>query len=71
MNRLSSLPHTNCEVCPNRAVEDLCGEGGSEAVDFEKIKRTVIYQPGQFVFYEGHAALGLYILGAGRVKLTR
>ena len=30
-----------------------------------------MYQPGQFVFYEGHAALGLYILCTGRVKLTR
>ena len=30
-----------------------------------------MYQPGQFVFYEGHPVLALYILCSGRVKLTR
>jgi CRP/FNR family transcriptional regulator len=30
-----------------------------------------MYQAGQFVFYEGHVALGLYIPCQGRVKLTR
>jgi len=41
------------------------------AEEFAKIKRTVMYQPGQFVFYEGHTVLGLYILCTGRAKLTR
>ena len=31
----------------------------------------MVYQPGQFVFYEGHTVLGLYILCSGRAKLTR
>ncbi|GJL55457.1 MAG: Crp/Fnr family transcriptional regulator [Nitrospirales bacterium] len=30
-----------------------------------------MYQPGQFVFYEGHPVLALYILCSGRVKLSR
>jgi len=30
-----------------------------------------MYQPSQFVFYEGHPVLGLYILCSGRVKLSR
>jgi len=29
------------------------------------------YESRQTVFYEGHASLGLYVLCAGRVKLTR
>jgi CRP/FNR family transcriptional regulator len=44
---------------------------GQASEDFEKIKWSVVYQPGQFIFYEGHAVLGLYILCSGRAKLTR
>lgn len=71
MKHSVSLHVSECEICPHRADADLCILEGSAAVEFEKIRRTVDYQPGQFVFYEGHAALGLYVLCAGRVKLTR
>lgn len=62
---------TDCKLCPNRAASDLCDLEGQASEDFEKIKWSVVYHPGQFVFYEGHAVLGLYILCSGRAKLTR
>ena len=70
--KVSAYPHiSDCEVCPSRGNGDLCNLEKSAAMEFKKIRRTIVYQPGQFVFYEGHAALGLYILCTGRVKLTR
>lgn len=44
---------------------------GSAAAEWENLRRVVSYKVGQFVFYEGHAVLGLYVLCSGRVKLTR
>ncbi|MEO7859109.1 MAG: cyclic nucleotide-binding domain-containing protein [Nitrospirales bacterium] len=38
---------------------------------FGLIKPRALYQGGQYVFYKGHVALGLYILCQGRVKLTQ
>ncbi len=65
------LPITDCQRCPSRATSELCSLDGNGASGFEQIRRSLTYLPGQFVFYEGHAALGLYILCTGRVKLTR
>jgi len=66
-----ALPITDCAICPSRATSELCSLNGNGASPFEQIRRSLTYLPGQFVFYEGHAALGLYILCTGRVKLTR
>lgn len=60
-----------CEACPNRESSDICQLVPSVEKPFGLIKRRAMYQAGQFVFYEGHVALGLYILCQGRVKLTR
>ena len=67
----SSIKFSDCKLCPNRTASDLCDLEGQDLDEFEKIKWSVVYQPGQFVFYEGHAVLGLYILCSGRAKLTR
>lgn len=61
----------DCDSCPNREISDICEIVPPEEEPYGLIKRRATYQPGQFVFYEGHAALGLYILCQGRVKLTR
>ena len=60
-----------CESCPNREFSDICQLVPPVEEPFGLIKRRAMYQAGQQVFYEGHAALGLYILCQGRVKLTR
>ena len=60
-----------CESCPNREFSDICQLVPPVKDPFGLIKRRAMYQKGQQVFYEGHVALGLYILCQGRVKLTR
>ena len=66
-----ALDIDDCQSCTHRTTSDLCNVKGPDVAEFEEIRRRVMYQSGQFVFYEGHAALGLYILCSGRVKLTR
>ncbi len=61
----------DCESCPNRELSDICDIVPPSEERYGLIKRRAMYRPGQFVFYEGHVALGLYILCHGRVKLTR
>ncbi len=61
----------DCSACPSRDTSDLCNLGQDEISEFEQIRRNVQYQSGQFVFYEGHTSLGLYVLCSGRVKLSR
>ena len=65
----STIP--DCESCPNREFSDICDIVPPTEEPFGLIKRRAMYQPGQHVFYEGHVALGLYILCQGKVKLTR
>jgi len=71
MKPLPPLAISDCESCPNREFSDICNIVPPVEEPFGLIKRRAIYQPGQYVFYEGHVALGLYILCHGRVKLTR
>jgi CRP/FNR family transcriptional regulator len=60
-----------CETCTLRAKAIICDLTGEELASFQKIRHTFQYDAHQTVFYEGHACLGLYLLCAGRVKLTR
>lgn len=66
-----SLLIESCQTCGLRAKSVLCDVAGDDLAGFEKIKRSLHYEPHQVVFYEGHACLGLYLLCAGKVKLTR
>jgi CRP/FNR family transcriptional regulator len=61
----------DCSTCVQRPKAVLCNLAGEDLAAFEKIKRSLQYDPHQVVFYEGHACLGLYLLCAGKVKLTR
>lgn len=60
-----------CDACSYRSKALLCDLEGDDLAAFEKIKRSLVYEPNQVVFYEGHACLGLYLLCVGKVKLTR
>ncbi len=64
-------PTTECQNCRKKDGSELCDLDGTEAAAFEGMRRTILYEPGQYVFYEGHSTLGLYVLCSGRVKLTR
>lgn len=44
---------------------------GEDLAVFQRIKIPLHYKANQVVFYEGHASVGLYMLCAGKVKLTR
>ncbi|WNM62118.1 hypothetical protein [Candidatus Nitrospira neomarina] len=54
-----------CTVCPHRESSDIYQLVPSVDEPFGHIKHRTMYQAGQFVFYEGHVALGLYILCQG------
>lgn len=71
MKTLPSPAIPDCEACPHRESSDICEIVPPSEESLGLVKRRVMYQPGQQVFYEGHVALGLYILCQGRVKLTR
>lgn len=60
-----------CGTCPHRARTVVCDLSGGDLAEFEAIKHSLQFQPHQTVFYEGHACWGLYLLCAGKVKLTR
>lgn len=61
----------DCGACPHRGLSVLCDVSGEDLDMFQRIKRTLSYEPHQTVFYEGHACLGFYLLCRGKVKLTR
>lgn len=61
----------DCGTCPHRGLSVLCDVAGEDLDAFQRIKRTLSYEPHQTVFYEGHACLGFYLLCRGKVKLTR
>lgn len=61
----------DCAGCPNRPYSDICDMVPAVENSLGVMKRRVMYQAGQFVFYEGHVSLGLYVVCQGRVKLTR
>lgn len=61
----------NCETCAHRAHAVVCDLSGGDLAEFQKIKRSLQFEPHQTAFYEGHACLGLYLLCTGKVKLTR
>jgi len=71
MKSPSSLVTSDCEACPNREFSDICDIVPPVEESGGFIRRRAMYRPGQHVFYEGHAALGLYVLCQGRVKITR
>ena len=71
MKSIPPLVTSDCETCSSREFSDICGILPPAEEPVGLIKHRALYQPGQFVFYEGHVALGLYILCHGRVKLTR
>lgn len=64
-------PIEDCGTCRLRSKSVLCDLAGDDRAAFEKTKRSLQYGPHRAVFYEGHACLGLYLLCAGKVKLTR
>ncbi len=61
---------TGCETCELRTGSVLCDLPAAGLASLEQITHRFHYGPRETIFYEGHACLGLYLLSAGKVKLT-
>ncbi len=70
MRRTSCLVK-GCDACVLRTKAVVCDLEGEDLAAFHKAKCAFLYEPHRTVFYEGHTCLGLYLLCAGKVKLTR
>ncbi len=59
-----------CDACVYRSSSIVCRAAETDPPAFQRILHLFLYHPRQIVFYEGHESLGLYVLCAGKVKLT-
>ena len=64
-------PTQECSTCEVRTKAVLCDVGQEEICAFQAMTHIFRYGPRETVFYEGHPALGLYLLCEGKVKLSR
>lgn len=62
--------HNNCVDCELRAERIFCDMSKEAVVTLDTIKFTGIYPKGSLLFVEGEEPRGVFILCAGRVKLT-
>ncbi len=62
--------HNNCVECEVRAERVFCDMSKEAVVTLDTIKFTGIYPKGSLLFVEGEEPRGVFILCAGRVKLT-
>lgn len=60
----------NCGACERRAPQHFCALGDDALRALEGTKFAVAYPKGMLVFTEGQEARGVYVLCAGRVKLS-
>ncbi len=61
----------DCSHCLAKSLSDICNLTGEELNDFLAIQKFLVYDKHQTVFYEGKPCYGIYILCAGKVKLTQ
>ncbi|MCA9473076.1 MAG: Crp/Fnr family transcriptional regulator [Nitrospirales bacterium] len=61
----------DCATCSCRETADVCSLAADILRNLQQTKQTMVCRGGQYVFYEGHPVLGVYVLCHGRVKLTR
>ncbi len=59
-----------CHACALRTTSLVCRAAEADPPSFQRVLHRFLYHPHQIVFYEGHEALGLYVLCTGKVKLT-
>jgi len=69
--RLKVLTTPSCFSCQSRARNEWSSLAGVDLDLLERAKTCNVYEPGQVVFYEGNACLGIHCLESGSVKLRR
>ncbi|MBI5854934.1 MAG: Crp/Fnr family transcriptional regulator [Nitrospirae bacterium] len=70
MNGSPRISSNACRVCPVRGESPVCRIAEADLDAFGRLLHRFEYQPRQVVFYEGHPCLGIYVLCAGKAKLT-
>ncbi len=65
------VPESVCKTCPHRGQSVFRDLTPSQLDAFCRLKVVTPYKKGQRIFYEGEPSLGLFILCAGTVKISR
>jgi len=67
--RLLSAP--TCFACQSRGRNEWSSLEGDDLALLDRAKTCNVYEPGQVIFYEGNACLGIHCVEEGSVKLTK
>jgi CRP-like cAMP-binding protein len=70
-NKLRVLTAPKCFGCQSRDRTEWASLDGADLEFLEAAKTCNVYEPGQVVFYEGNACLGIHCIESGSVKLRR
>jgi len=70
MSKPAGLKPLECSGCPSRTDSPVCKAAEADPPAFQQLLHRLFYLPHQVVFYEGNPSLGLYVLCAGKAKLT-
>jgi CRP/FNR family transcriptional regulator len=69
--KLKILTTPSCFSCQSRGRNEWASLQGDDLDALERAKTCNVYEPGQVVFYEGNACLGIHCIESGSVKLRR
>ena len=70
-SKLKVLKAPSCFDCQSRHRTEWASLTGADLELIDRAKTCNVYEPGQVVFYEGNACLGIHCVEAGSVKLRR
>jgi CRP-like cAMP-binding protein len=69
--KLKVLKSPSCFECQGRHRTEWSSLSGEDLEVLDRAKTCNVYEPGQVVFYEGNACLGIHCVESGSVKLRR
>jgi len=69
--KLKVLTTPSCFSCQSRDRNEWSSLKGVDLDLLERAKTCNVYEPGQVVFYEGNACLGIHCVESGSIKLRR
>ena len=70
-SKLRILKSPSCFECQTRHRTEWASLLGEDLQILDRAKICNVYEPGQVVFYEGNACLGIHCIESGSVKLRR
>ena len=69
--KLRVLTTPSCFGCQSRDRNEWSSLSGSDLELLDRAKTCNVYEPGQVVFYEGNACLGIHCVESGSIKLRK